>query len=226
MDHHRTPETLVPRNTSQAVAAFSLRDSEPDTDPASAFWSSAPAIIASHDTHGNSVPGHETEIRSLWTPANLYFLFICPYLELNLKPEPDTLKETNQLWNWDVAEVFIGSDFANIRRYKEFELSPQGEWVDLDIDLSRPDPEEGWMWKSGCQVAARIDTSTRSWYGFMRIPYSAVDSRPATEGNLLRINFFRGQGPEPHRKEIAWRPAYSLTFHVPESFGTLQLMKN
>ena len=43
--------------------------------------------------------------------------------------------ETNELWNWDVAEVFIGSDFKNIRRYKEFEVSPQAEWVDLDINL-------------------------------------------------------------------------------------------
>ena len=46
--------------------------------------------------------------------------------------------ETNELWNWDVAEVFIGSDFKNIRRYKEFEVSPQAEWVDLDVNLDAP----------------------------------------------------------------------------------------
>ncbi len=53
--------------------------------------------------------------------------------------------------------VFIGSDFKNIRRYKELEVPPQGEWVDFDIDLDRQHPEGGWVWNSGCHVAARID---------------------------------------------------------------------
>jgi hypothetical protein len=35
-----------------------------------------------------------------------------------------------------VAEVFIGADFTDIRHDKEFEISPQGEWVDFEIDLS------------------------------------------------------------------------------------------
>jgi len=38
-----------------------------------------------------------------------------------IKPEtePNPLQETNELWNWDVAEVFIGSDFTDIK-HKEF----------------------------------------------------------------------------------------------------------
>ena len=64
---------------------------------------------------------------------------------------------SNQLWNWDVAEAFIGSDFADIKHYKEFEVSPQGEWIDLDVDLHHPHHEEGWRWNSGFEAAARID---------------------------------------------------------------------
>ena len=56
-----------------------------------------------------------------------------------------------------MAEVFIGADFTDIRRYKEFEISPQGEWMDLDIDLNKPHHEDGWKWNSGFQVSARID---------------------------------------------------------------------
>jgi hypothetical protein len=162
----------------------------------------------------------------MWTRDNLYFLFVCPYCELHLKPDPETTAETNELWRWDVAEVFIGADFEIIRRYKEFEVSPQGEWIDIDIDLDKPHPEDGWLWNSGCQVAARIDPSQKTWYGFMRIPYSSVDSRPAAAGNLLRVNFFRSQGPEPYREEIAWQPTHSATFHIPESFGTLELVES
>lgn len=161
-----------------------------------------------------------------WTPDNLYFLFICPYHELNLKPAPDVREETFKLWNWDVAEVFIGSDFRNIRRYKEFEVSPQGEWVDLDIDLDSPRPEDGWIWKSGLEAAARIDPVRKLWYGFMRIPYSSIDDRPAVADNILRINFYRSQGPKSNCKEIAWQPTYKETFHVPEAFGTLRLVKD
>ena len=123
------------------------------------------------------MPGHRTEIRSRWTSRNLYLLFACPYEQLNLKPEPNTETETNELWKWDVAEVFIGSELENIRRYREFEISPQGEWIDLDIDLDAPRHEDGWVWNSGLQVAARIDPTAKIWYAFLRIPYAAVDTR-------------------------------------------------
>jgi hypothetical protein len=155
----------------------------------------------------------------------LYFLFICPYEQLNLKPDPKTETETNELWKWDVAEAFIGSDFKNIRRYKEFEVSPQGEWVDLDIDLDAPHHEDGWTWNSGFQAAARIDQATKTWYAFMRIPYGAVDSRPAAVGNTLRINFFRSQGARPNHKQIVWQPTHRPSFHVPEVFGTIKLVE-
>jgi hypothetical protein len=208
----------------QAVSRRAPRDSAANTDPSSDFWRGASAIFAANDGRGNPVPGHKTEIRSQWTPQNLYFLFICPYESLNLKPDPKTTEETNELWKWDVAEVFIGSDFQNIRRYKEFEISPHAEWVDLDINLDAPRHEDGWIWNSGFQAAARIDPAAGIWYGCMRIPYASVDSRPAGEGNILRVNFFRSQGARPNHKSIAWQPPGQGSFHVPEAFGTLKLV--
>jgi hypothetical protein len=177
------------------------------------------------DIRGNSVPKYRSEVRTRWTKQNLYFLFICPYQQLNLKPNPHTSEETNQLWNWDVAEVFVGSNFKDIRRYKEFEVSPQGEWIDLDIDLNKPHHEDGWTWNSGFRVSARIDGTAHIWYAAMRIPYSAIDSRPAAAGNVLRVNLFRGQGPSAGHQEITWQAPMADTFHVPEKFGSLELVK-
>src|SRR5690348_18091136 len=97
---------------------------------------------------GHSLPEYRTEIRSRWTNDNIYFLFVCPYKQLYLKPKPDTAGETYELWNWNVAEVFIGSDFHDIKRYKEFELSPRNEWIDVDVDLHDAHHEEGWVWNS------------------------------------------------------------------------------
>lgn len=211
--------------TPTAKTLWADRDVALDTNPSSKFWSSAASVDLETDTHGQKVPSYRTEVRMHWTTKNLYFLFICPYEQLNLKPNPSTTTETNQLWNWDVAEVFIGSDFKDIKRYKEFEISPQGEWIDLDIDLHKPHHEEGWTWNSGFKVSARIDRGAHIWYGAMKIPYSTVDSRRATAGNTLRMNLFRSQGPASDHHEITWQAPMSDTFHVPERFGLLQLVK-
>ena len=71
------------------------------------------------------------------------------YDELNLKPDPTPSVETPRLWNWDVAEAFIGSGADRMTRYKEFQVSPQGEWVDLDIDREDPQGQAGMKWNSG-----------------------------------------------------------------------------
>lgn len=195
-----------------------------DTDPDSAFWHGVPAAFATTDTNGDPVVGNPMEVRSRWTSEYLYFLFLCPYEKLYLNAHPQAGVKTNGLWLWDVAEIFIGSDPDNIARYKEFEVSPQGEWLDLDIDLNRTEDSHDWKWISGFQVSARIDPTLHRWFGFMRIPYASVDSRPAAIGNTLRINFFLSAGPEAEHRTMAWQPTFGSTFHVPEVFGELELI--
>lgn len=206
----------------EAISARAELDSPPDTNPRSAFWQNAPALFMDRDVHGNEVPGHRTEIRSKWTKSNLYFLFICPYEQLHLKPGPVLDVRTDGLWNWDVAEVFVGSVHEPIHRYKEFELSPQEEWLDFSIDLSRPDQIAADRWNSGFQVAARVEPEEKIWYGFMKIPYASIEAAKPAAGNTLRINFFRSQGPS--HVEVAWQPPLQASFHAPEHFGTLRLI--
>ena len=216
---------LAAENIDVLQSKHAERDIGPDLDVNSGFWRDAPRVLFNHDSFGNAVPNHGTEVRSRWTSGNLYFLFICPFEELHLKPNPKRIEETNQLWNWDVAEAFIGSDFQNIRRYKEFEISPQSEWVDLDINLDSPHPQDGWLWNSGLSAEARIDPHAKIWYAFMRIPYSSVDTKPARAGSVLRLNLFRAQGSEPGRKQLSWQPTHKASFHVPEAFGSLKLVE-
>lgn len=206
-------------------SVYATQDVSLEANPRSAFWRGAMPVYAEVDGHGKPVPKYRTEVRSRWTKENLYLLYICPYEELYLKPSPDTVAETNGLWNWDVAELFIGSDFQNIRRYKEFEVSPQGEWIDLDINLALPHHEVGWTWNSGFQVTARIDRKAKIWYGAMRIPFAALDQRTPEVGNIFRANLFRSQGPPGRQQSIAWKAPMSDTFHTPERFGKLELVK-
>ena len=201
----------------------SERDVSLNADPNSEFWSAAQPVFMKVDMNGSPVPEYRTEVRSRWTKDSIYFLFVCPFKQLYLKPNPDTSRETYELWNWNVAEVFIGSDFKNIRRYKEFEISPQGEWIDLDIDLAKPHHEEGWVWNSGFEHTARIDKSKSTWYAAVRIPFSALDTPNPASGTTFRVNLFRTEGGPDHGKEILWQPTMAKTFHVPERFGLLKL---
>jgi len=214
------------QNTAPATfkSVYAARDISLDTNPTSAFWRAALPVYADGDNYGKTVPNHRTEVRSRWTKKNLYLLYICPYEELYLKPAPDAVRETYELWNWDVAELFIGSDFQNIRRYKEFEVSPQAEWIDLDVNLALPHHEVGWVWNSGFHVAARIDPKAKIWYAAMRIPFAALDERTPAAGKIFRANLFRSQGPPERRKAIAWQAPMTDTFHTPQRFGQLELV--
>jgi hypothetical protein len=203
-------------------SAFSATDIPLDPDPSGKQWVDAPRVFARVDRAGQLIPGPATEIRSRWTREHLYLLFICPYTELNLKPEPVSSAETPGLWNWDVAEAFIGSDFERIGRYKEFQVSPQSEWVDLEIDRDNPKEQQGARWNSGYQVKGRIDSQARVWYGMMRIPFSAIDAASPEKGRELRIGLFRISGTNP-RQRHTWRATDGNTFHVPKAFGTLRL---
>jgi hypothetical protein len=212
----------------QAVieSIHAAQDVSLDLDPTSPFWRASSPVYIENDALGKVVPRYRTEVRTRWTKNNIYFLFVCPYQQLYLKPSPTPQQETNQLWNWDVAEVFIGSDFKDIRRYKEFEVSPQAEWIDLDIDLHKPHHEEGWTWNSGFEVKARIDPAAHIWYATMRIPFAAIDTRPPAPGNMMRINLFRSEGPPSHQQAVTWQAPMKNTFHVPERFGLIRLVEN
>ena len=201
----------------RAKADFALT-----ADPAAAPWKGVAGVIADHDRFGAVVTGHRTEIRSRWTPQNLYLLFICPYEELYLHPDPSTTTETNKLWDWDVAEAFIGADFSHIKQYKEFQVSPQAEWVDLAIDRGTEPPNHDVAWNSGYEVKARVDKDRHVWYGAMRIPMPAIGVA-AKPGAEARINLYRCPGPPDHRKYINWQTVKNETFHTPEAFGRLRL---
>jgi len=203
-------------------SAYAPKDFELNLDPNSPEWGKAPRVTAGQDYFGQPVAGPPMEVRSRWTKDNLYLFYICPYDDLNLKPDPNPAVETRELWNWDVAEAFIGSDYEHINRYKEFQVSPQSEWVDLDIDRDNQKGQTGMAWNSGYTVKGRIDAQAKIWYGAMKIPWKAIDTRPPQKGRELRIGLYRISGHEP-KKHYAWRATGAKSFHVPQAFGTLRL---
>ena len=204
---------------------YAPRDFGLQTDPQSPDWRAAPRVTIAQDYLKQDVAGRPTEVRSRWSNGFLYLLFVCPFETLNLKPGANPAVETPSLWNWDVAEAFIGWDADRITRYKELQVSPQGEWVDLDIDRASPRTQQGMAWNSGYLVQGRVDEVNKVWYGAMQIPFGAIDTRPPQVNRTLRIGLFRIAGVDPARKFYAWQPPGQKNFHVPQAFGSLKLVQ-
>ncbi len=176
---------------------------------------------------GGPEPELVSEARSRWTDKNLYFLFSGPFESQVLKPDPDTITETYRLWEWDDFELYIGSNFEKINLYQEFEVSPQGEFLDLDInsEIPRAGHNDERLWNSGFVVKARVDQVNKIWYAEIRVPISEIDKRVPAAGNEFRVNIYRLQGPQDNRDFLAWRPTGVWNPHHPEVFGIMRLTK-
>ena len=184
-----------------------------------AEWQSATAIVFCQDWRGeNPDPVRQTEVRLLWTPKTLYLRFECRYRELFVFEDADPNCRRDQLWDRDVAEAFLQPDPAQPRHYREFEVSPNGMWIDLDIF---PGGRSDLM--SGLTRSAWLDPERLSWAAELAIPMKALVANfdPAA---VWRANFYRVEGPREPRFYSAWQPTRTPqpNFHVPAAFGKLR----
>lgn len=199
-------------------------------DPDSPFWKGIEGVWIERriDTR-EPAPHLRTDVRSRWTASHLYFLFVCPYDRLNLRPNPQTVSDTPRLWDHDVFELYIGSNFDDITKYLELQVSPQGEHLDGLIDSTVPRVGIGneWVWESGWTTHARLDREAKVWYGEIALPIASFDTRPVKAGNEFRINLYRLQGPHPPPTRpdfVAWQPTGEFQPHRPLKFGRLKLV--
>lgn len=223
----------APCEVSRPTATFSIphvtSSRELNTDPGSPTWRAAGAASIANDCSRNrAYHDLKTEIRGFWSDTDLYFLFTCPYRSLNvfLPRRNDTPRRG--LWDRDVVEMFLGDDWDNIRHYREFEIAPTGDWIDLAIDLDRQSTDAAWT--SGWKAIARIDARAKIWYAACRIPLRSVTGKPVEPGTRWRANLYRidGEGPDSGRRFMCWQPTCVTgrdPNHVPENFGTLIFAK-
>ncbi len=200
-----------------------------NTDPNSPTWKHASSTWIVKDCPRQiEYPKLKTEVRGFWTDTDLYLLFICPYSELDLWLPADNSKDRLKLWDRDVVEFFLGDNWTNIKRYREFEIAPTGDWVDLDIDLDHD--SYGAEWNSGWQRQGRIDEKNQVWYAAARVPLHSVSEKQIVAGTKWRANLYRidGLGDDSVRHFMCWQPTCVIDRdpnHVPEHFGTLIFTK-
>jgi hypothetical protein len=225
----RSPPGAAPCTVSHPTATFTIhRGTDPGeltTDPRAPAWRAArPASIARDCSRILDYPDLTTEVRGFWTDTDLYFLFTCPYRSLNVFLPVANDRPRRGLWDRDVVEMFLGDDWTNIRHYREFEIAPTGDWIDLAIDLDHPNTNP--QWRSEWRTAARIDRRARIWYAACRIPLKSISEKKIEPGTRWRANLYRidGEGPDARRRFMCWQPTCAIgrdPNHVPENFGTL-----
>jgi alpha-galactosidase len=182
-------------------------------------WQTATPVIFFSDWQGkNPDPQRETKVRVLWSSQSLYLRFECRYRELYVFEDSEPNGRRDHLWERDVAEVFLQPDPSRQRFYKEFEVSPNGMWIDLDIfpgglaDL-----------KSGMLSSVVLDEGTQTWNAELAIPLAALTAN-FDPSAVWRVNFYRIEGTQGSRAYLAWQPTHTPqpNFHVPEAFGGLR----
>ena len=129
-------------------------------------------------------PETATTIKAFWTDTDLYFFFRCPYKELNLFLPANHAGPRVGLWDRDVVEMFLGDDWQNIRHYREFEIAPTGDWIDLAIDLDKKEDNDH-SWRSGWETLARTDKAHKIWYSAARIPIKVDQHAARQRGNEM-----------------------------------------
>jgi len=214
-------------SNSRLLAKRAPVDFRPDGDLAKAAWKHANAAKFDQDASGKSHhPEVSTRIASVWTETYIYFAFWSHYDAVNVYEGEDPAAERWQLWDRDVVEVFLNPQAERVNHYYEFEVAPNNQWVDLEIDKTK-EPFNDVRWNSGFAHATRIDANSHTWTTEMRIPVSSMNVSAIHPGMEWRANFFRasGKGGDEHRTFLAWSIIpEGKTFHVPTRFGILKLV--
>jgi len=165
----------------------------------------------------NADPARSTEVRLLWKPDTLFVRFQAKYRNITVFADAREDGWRDELWNRDVAEVFFQPDARDPWEYKEFEVSPNGLWIDLEIASGGKKELRSQLRRRAAQ-----DTAAKIWTAELAIPMrSLTPTFDPKQG--WRVNFFRVEGEAEPRFYSAWSPTHSRepNFHVPGAFGNL-----
>jgi alpha-galactosidase len=201
-----------------AVAAKMLELPDAEGFPTLLAWERSASLRFNTDWQGeNADPQRETEVQLLWTPEWLFLRFRARFRVITVFPDAEPNGRREQLWDRDVAEVFLQPDPSQPRRYKEFEVSPNGFWIDLEIA-----PGEKHDLKSGLRRRVILDEAAKTWVAELALPTKCLIERFDPKA-VWKVNFYRVEGAAEPRFYSAWEPTRTAVpdFHVPEAFGEL-----
>lgn len=214
-DHNeRVPELLV--RAVDPVADIGLGDPG---------WERAEAAKIEKYWSGDTAPlDRQCAARLLWSPEFLFARFDHALREpLLVDSDPDLSTKSIGLWERDVCELFISPENEVPSKYFEFEVAPNGEWLDLSIEATAEGRLTDWDYRSGIKAGSKIEEGTVTMV--FRVPWNSIGGAPEP-GGKRRGNLFRIVGAGETRGYLAWSPTFTERpdFHVSERFGTFIFM--
>lgn len=215
-------------SSAEIISELSRNDFLPDGDLEKKVWAKARWVRFYHDMSGRlHYPEADTKVAAVWTEKFVYFAFQCKYTSLHIYQGEDASKERWELWERDVAEVFINPQPGRVNHYYEFEVAPTNQWIDLEIDKTKT-PFNDAGWDSHFDHATQIDSKNHVWNCEMRIPVSSMGVAAMRANTQWRLNFFRadGAGGDSRRRLMAWSSIpEGNSFHQPVYFGVIKFAK-
>jgi alpha-galactosidase len=208
-----------PKGTPTAVALQFTAKPDAEGFPTKSEWEKAPAFPFEQDWRGeNADPQRATEVRLLWTSETLYLRFHCKYKSIFVFPDARADGWRYELWERDVAETFLQPDASDPFVYREFEVSPNGYWIDLAVNHGKIEELH-----SGLRRRVVMDEKAKTWTAELAIPMKYLTTQFDPK-HSWRANFYRIEGEAEPRLYFAWSPTFSPkpNFHVPSAFGTLE----
>jgi hypothetical protein len=190
------------------------------------LWKKAKDVIVDRYWSGEKAPiGRHFKSKLLWSNSALYVRFEVNQTEPLIVSETANLKtKTRGLWDRDVCEIFLAPDRTEPRKYFEFEIAPNGEWIDLGIYQKTDERVTDWDYDSGMQSAAQVieDKIVMA----IKVPCKAFGKTPQA-GDVWLGNILRCVGKAPTRGYLTWQPTFTKepSFHVPERFGEFEFTK-
>jgi alpha-galactosidase len=207
-----------PKAAPTAMALHLMEKTDSEGFPSESAWEKATSFRFDQDWRGeNSDPQRATEFRLLWIPETLFLRFHCNYRNIFVFPDARADGWRYELWDRDVAETFLQPDSSDPLVYREFEVSPNGYWIDLAVSHGKIEELH-----SGLRRRVVLNEKSSTWTAEMAIPmkYLTTQFDPKLS---WKVNFYRVEGQTEPRFYSAWSPTYSPkpNFHVPAAFGTL-----
>ncbi len=205
---------------STAVRIIHIEKDFPITHLDNRQWQRADVTEIGRYWSGETAPaGRQAKARLLWSATALYVRFEANQAEpLVISEKANLASKTLKLWDRDVCEIFIAPDKNERQKYFEFEIAPNGEWIDLAIDSNGSERKTDWEYVSGMTSTAKIEKDKVIMA--IKIEWKAFGQIPKV-GDVWLGNLFRCVGKDPNRGYLAWQPTFTRepAFHVPEKFG-------
>jgi hypothetical protein len=163
-----------------------------------------------------------------WNDIGVLIYFRGRFENLRMLSKEKTIEvstKTYKLWEQsDVFEVFIGVHAKQTKLYKEFQVSPDARWIDIDVNKQLGISNHHWY--SGFQCKSFIDEDMKIWTSVFELPWNCFGPNKKTD-DVWYANFYRASGTFHGEELLAWSPTGygEKCFHRPEHFGKIEFVQ-